>query len=83
MQSDGQPQVAAAQEGVAEQNAEAGGVEDAEPGGVGIAAVQRGEQGAHGEDGGVRSPDAQQHLKTEAAEQDLFSRRAGQQARRP
>ena len=70
---DGQPKIPAAQIGVAEQNAEAGGIGDAEPGGVRVVGMQQSEDDAHGHDGGIGPDAGHQHLKTVAAEEQLLA----------
>src|ERR1019366_7921937 len=82
VEADGQPQVAAAEERIAEQDAKTRGVGDAEPGGVGVGGVQQGEEDAHGQDGGVGSTAGQQKLKTIAAEEQLLAGGAGASTRR-
>src|SRR5207249_8665313 len=79
MQSDGQPQIAAAQESIPEQHAESGCVDDAKPCGIGIHAMQRAEDGGDGEYGRVGTPGAEEHLKTVSAEQNLLAGSARQQ----
>ena len=79
MQADGQPQVAAAQVRVSEDDSETGRIGDAEPRGVGIHAVQQPKDRAHREDGGPRSQAGQQELKSITAEEYLFA--GGSQAK--
>src|SRR4030095_16607889 len=80
VESNGQPQIAAAQKSPSEQDAEPGGINDAQPDGVGIHQMQSSEYGGHREYRRIRSPGSEQGLKTLATEEEFLARGAGQQS---
>src|SRR5262249_19459344 len=81
-ESEGEAQLAATQNRISEQHAEPGGVDDAEPRGIGVHAMQRAEYGGDSEYGRVRAPGSQEHLKSIAAKQNLLAGGARQQDNR-
>ncbi len=76
MQADWQPQIAASQVCVPEEDAEPGGVHNPEGACVGVGAVHYAEEGAGQHDGGPGAQARNQRLEAIAAEEDLFADRA-------
>jgi hypothetical protein len=67
------------EEGGAKEDAEAGGIHDAEGGGAGVGGMQDAEERAHAHDAGPGSITTHQVLKGEATKGDFFARRAAKQ----
>src|SRR5206468_2327516 len=76
VEAEGQPQVAAEQVGVPEEDTETRGNTRTEQAGIGVLVMQQTEDDADREDGRPRTEGVDQDLQAVAAEQHLFAERA-------